>query len=101
MEITVIDHVAVCVAFLVKDGQEYRIMRRLDTSYINGTQLLIAGGIETESERSMILSFEMSRVRMPNRQSDLFGTWIPHRRAHELAATCSIQHMLHAFFSDH
>ncbi|KAI8080691.1 uncharacterized protein B0P05DRAFT_69992 [Gilbertella persicaria] len=100
MEITVIDNIAVCIAFLVKDDIEYRIMRRLDNSFINGTQLLIAGGIDTESERSMILSFEMNRVRMPNRQSVLFGTWIPNRRAQELAATCSIQHMLTSFLGD-
>ncbi|KAI8381324.1 uncharacterized protein BYT42DRAFT_545230 [Radiomyces spectabilis] len=102
MYITLIDHVAVCVAVLTKKETqtEYRIMRRLDTGFINGTSLLTAGGIETESERSMILSLEMERVRMPNRASPLFGTWIPLRRAQELAVTCSIQNRLGPFLSD-
>ncbi|KAG1175162.1 hypothetical protein G6F70_004321 [Rhizopus microsporus] len=102
MYITVIDHIAVCVVVLEKTETtpEYRIMRRLDTGFINGTALLAAGGIETESERSMILSFEMERVRMPKRKSQLFGTWIPLRRAQELAITCSIQHKLGHFLDD-
>lgn len=106
MSITLIDGIAVCIATLKKKDEheqqekEYQVMRRLDTGFINGTQLLIAGGIETESERSMILSFEMNRVRMPNKKSSLFGTWIPSRRAVELAATCSIQHALGPFMND-
>lgn len=108
MFITVTDNVAVCIAILkkqegegeAKQEKEYQVMRRLDNGFVNGTQLLTAGGIETESERSMILSFEMSRVRMPNRKSDLFGTWIPSRRALELAATCSIQRALGPFLDD-
>ncbi|KAG1058069.1 hypothetical protein G6F43_000147 [Rhizopus delemar] len=102
MYITVIDHIAVCVIVLEKTETtpEYRIMRRLDTGFINGTTLLAAGGIETESERSMILSFEMDRVRMPKKKSQLFGTWIPLRRAQELAITCSVQHKLGHFLDD-
>lgn len=105
MTITVLDNVAVCIAVLRKQEEggiqkDYSLMRRLDNGFINGTQLLTAGGIDTESERSMILSFEMSRVRMPNKQSKLFGTWIPSRRAQELAATCSIQHALGPFLDE-
>ncbi|CAO3606860.1 unnamed protein product [Mucor hiemalis] len=108
MSITVTDNIAVCIAVLrkqegegeMKQDKEYQVMRRLDNGFVNGTQLLTAGGIETESERSMILSFEMSRVRMPNKKSGLFGTWIPSRRALELAATCSIQHALGAFLDE-
>lgn len=108
MSITVTDNIAVCIATLkkqegegeAKQEKEYQVMRRLDNGFVNGTQLLTAGGIETESERSMILSFEMSRVRMPNKKSGLFGTWIPSRRALELAATCSIQHALGPFLDD-
>lgn len=102
MYITLIDQIAVCIVVLPKTEHtpEYRIMRRVDTGFINGTVLLTAGGIETESERSMILSFEMERVRMPKKKSELFGTWIPLRRAQELAATCSIQHKLGHFLED-
>ncbi|KAI8636787.1 hypothetical protein BD408DRAFT_486679 [Parasitella parasitica] len=102
MYMTLIDHIAVCIVVLPKTEStpEYRIMRRVDTSFINGTVLLTAGGIETESERSMILSFEMERVRMPKKKSQLFGTWIPLRRAQELAVTCSIQHKLGHFLED-
>ncbi|GAA5812316.1 hypothetical protein MFLAVUS_005767 [Mucor flavus] len=104
MSISLLDHVVVCTAVLKKKEEgiekEYTLMRRLDNGFINGTQLLTAGGIETERERSMILSFEMSRVRIPNKQSNLFGTWIPSRRAQELAATCSIQHALGDFLDE-
>lgn len=102
MYITVVDNIAVCVAVLAptETVPECRIMRRLDTNYINGTTLLTAGGIETESERSMILSFEMDRRRVPKQKSGLYGTWIPLRRAQELAVTHSIQHRLGVFLSE-
>jgi hypothetical protein len=102
MYITLIDNVAVCIIVLEKTETtpEYRIMRRVDSGFINGTALLTAGGIETESERSMILSFEMERVRMPKKKSPLFGTWIPLRRAQELAVTCSVQHKIGHFLDD-
>lgn len=103
MYITVAENVAVCIAVLAPpdtNTPEYRIMRRLDTNYINGTTLLTAGGIDTDSERSMILSFEMERRRIPEKKSALYGTWIPLRRAQELAVTCSIQHRLGPFLTD-
>ncbi|KAG0177345.1 hypothetical protein DFQ28_006033 [Apophysomyces sp. BC1034] len=102
MYISVLDNIAVCIAVLPKTEHmaERRIMRRLDSGFINGTALLTAGGIETERERSMILSFEMERVRMANKASALFGTWIPLRRAQELAMTCSIQNRLGPFLNN-
>lgn len=102
MYITILDNTAVCVAVLpaVDAKPEYRIMRRLDSGYINGTELLTAGGIDTESERSMILSFELERVRVPKKTSPLYGTWIPLRRAQELAVTCSLQHRLGPFLNE-
>lgn len=104
MYITVIDNVTVCVATLSvprENGDKtYTVLRRLDTGFVNGTSLLTAGGIDTERERSMILSFEMERIRIPNKGSDLCGTWIPLRRAQELAVTCSIQNRLGPFLSD-
>ncbi|KAI8340082.1 hypothetical protein BC941DRAFT_240119 [Chlamydoabsidia padenii] len=104
MYITVIDNVTVCVATLSVSGDNgdktYTVMRRLDTGFVNGTSLLTAGGIDTERERSMILSFEMERIRIPNKDSELCGTWIPLRRAQELAVTCSIQNRLGPFLSD-
>ncbi|ORZ10879.1 hypothetical protein BCR42DRAFT_454421 [Absidia repens] len=103
--ITVIDNVTVCVANLSISGGDtadktYNVMRRMDTGFVNGTTLLTVGGIDTERERSMILSFEMERIRIPNRNSELCGTWIPLRRAQELAVTCSIQNRLGPFLSD-
>ncbi|CAO3586045.1 unnamed protein product [Absidia cylindrospora] len=103
--ITVIDNVTVCVATLNVSGGDngdktYNVMRRMDTGFVNGTTLLTVGGIDTERERSMILSFEMERIRIPNRNSELCGTWIPLRRAQELAVTCSIQNRLGPFLSD-
>ncbi|ORX58013.1 hypothetical protein DM01DRAFT_1405674 [Hesseltinella vesiculosa] len=104
MFITLLDNVSVCVATLSVTNEDhtskYEVLRRLDTGFVNGTSLLTAGGIDTERERSMILSFEMERIRIPNPSSELYGTWIPLHRAQELAVTCSIQHRLGPFLSD-
>ncbi|KAI9017944.1 hypothetical protein CLU79DRAFT_762322 [Phycomyces nitens] len=102
MYITVLDNTPVCVAVFEKtdSSPEHRILRRLDSGTVHGTSLLTAGGIETERERSMILSFEMNRIRVANKASALHGTWIPLRRAQELAATCSIQDRLGPFLTD-
>lgn len=103
MYITIIDNIAVYVTVLSEangvDG-EHLLMRRVDNGYINGTTLLKAGGIETEQERSIVLSLEVGRVRIPNKTSRLHGTWIPLRRAQALAATCSLQHKLGPFLND-
>ncbi|CAO3645578.1 unnamed protein product [Cunninghamella echinulata] len=105
MYVTVIENVTVCVATLSVSeetgSKSYKILRRLDTGYVNGQSLLTAGGIDTERERNMILSFEIERVRIPNKENGLYGTWIPLRRAQELAVTCSIQNKLGPFLSDH
>jgi hypothetical protein len=103
MYITIIDNVAVYVTVLSEANGvegEHLLMRRVDNGYINGTSLLKAGGIETEQERSIVLSLEVGRVRIPNKASRLHGTWIPLRRAQALAATCSLQHKLGAFLND-
>lgn len=103
MYITIIDNIAVYVTVLSEANGvegEHLLMRRLDNGYINGTTLLKAGGIETEQERSIVLSLEVGRVRIPNRASKLHGTWIPLRRAQALAATCSLQHKLGPFLND-
>ncbi|CAO3599977.1 unnamed protein product [Absidia cylindrospora] len=102
MYITVIDDIAVCVAILPStlDIPEYRIMRRLDLDYVNGTTLLMAGGIDSERERSVIFSLEKDRLRIRRQNSMLNGTWLPLRRAQHLAATCSIEHRLGSFLAD-
>ncbi|KAI9597271.1 hypothetical protein BDF19DRAFT_412252 [Syncephalis fuscata] len=81
-------------------SRDFRMMRRVDTGYVNASALLEAGGIETESERSIILSLEIGRMRVPQRESELFGTWIPLGRARALAATCSLQNRLGPFLND-
>ncbi|RKP05022.1 hypothetical protein THASP1DRAFT_33154 [Thamnocephalis sphaerospora] len=81
-------------------SRDFRMLRRVDTGYVNASALLEAGGIETEAERSVILSLEVSRVRVRQRDSELFGTWIPLSRARALAATCSLQNRLGPFLND-
>lgn len=100
--ITVIDNIAVYVMILKVTGfdKDYRLMRRVDTGYVNGTTLLVAGGIETESERSIVLSLEVGRMRVRKQSSELFGTWIPLRRAMALATSCSLRHKLGPFLDE-
>ncbi|KAI9184021.1 hypothetical protein H9P43_003074 [Blastocladiella emersonii ATCC 22665] len=85
------------------------LMRRADDSqYVNATALLRAGGVDTERERSMILSLERGRVRVRappgtprnNAAATLEGTWIPLSRARALAATCALDVRLDAFLAD-
>ncbi|RUS15464.1 hypothetical protein BC937DRAFT_92416 [Endogone sp. FLAS-F59071] len=101
--ITVIDNIAVYVMLLTKAtgfDKDYRLMRRVDTGYVNGTTLLMAGGIETESERSIVFSLEVGRMRVRKQSSELFGTWIPLRRAMALATSCSLRHKLGPFLDE-
>ncbi|RUS27921.1 hypothetical protein BC938DRAFT_482567 [Jimgerdemannia flammicorona] len=101
--ITVIDHIAVYVTLLTKAAgfdKDCRLMRRVDTGFVNGTTLLMAGGIETESERSIVLSLEVGRMRVRKHGSELFGTWIPLRRAMALATSCSLRHKLGPFLNE-
>ncbi|ORZ40456.1 hypothetical protein BCR44DRAFT_94587 [Catenaria anguillulae PL171] len=85
------------------------LLRRADESqYVNASTLLTAGGIESERERSIILSLERGRIRLrgPAISSPtvprvtLEGTWIPLGRARELAATCGLEGKLDEFLSD-
>ncbi|KAG0052565.1 hypothetical protein BGZ90_006464, partial [Linnemannia elongata] len=100
IHLTVIDNVALYTTKLVNPGAEYRLLRRADNGYVNATTLLLAGGVETEQERSIVLSLELGRVRVRKPGSQLFGTWIPLARARALAATCSLHHKLGPFLND-
>ncbi|KAF9216505.1 hypothetical protein BGZ59_009416 [Podila verticillata] len=100
IHLTVIDNVALFTTKLVNPGAEYRLLRRADNGYVNATTLLLAGGVETEQERSIVLSLELGRVRVRKPGSQLFGTWIPLARARALAATCSLHHKLGPFLND-
>ncbi|KAF9197839.1 hypothetical protein BGZ49_001557, partial [Haplosporangium sp. Z 27] len=100
IHLTVIDNVALFTTKLVNPGAEYRLLRRADNGYVNATTLLLAGGVETEQERSIVLSLERGRVRVRKPGSQLFGTWIPLARARALAATCSLHHKLGPFLND-
>ncbi|KAF9979635.1 hypothetical protein BGZ65_006240, partial [Modicella reniformis] len=100
IHLTVIDNVALYTTKLVNPGSEYRLLRRADNGYVNATTLLLAGGVETEQERSIVLSLELGRVRVRKPGSQLFGTWIPLARARALAATCSLHHKLGPFLND-
>ncbi|KAK9759885.1 hypothetical protein K7432_016630 [Basidiobolus ranarum] len=100
---TVIESVPVYVTYISKgygNNEMIQLMRRFDSGYINGTKLLMAGGMETESERTIVLSLEVGRVRVRKADSKLFGTWIPLPRARALASTCSLQHKLGPFLDD-
>ncbi|KAG0329595.1 hypothetical protein BG004_002298 [Podila humilis] len=100
IHLTVIDNVALFTTKLVNPGVEFRLLRRADNGYVNATTLLLAGGVETEQERSIVLSLELGRVRVRKPGSQLFGTWIPLARARALAATCSLHHKLGPFLND-
>ncbi|KAF9955970.1 hypothetical protein BGZ72_003228 [Mortierella alpina] len=100
IHLTVIDNVALYTTKLVNPGAEYRLLRRADNGYVNATTLLLAGGVETEQERSIVLSLELGRVRIRKPGSQLLGTWIPLARARALAATCSLHHKLGPFLND-
>ncbi|KAK9762045.1 hypothetical protein K7432_012579 [Basidiobolus ranarum] len=101
--LTVIESVPVYVTYLSNGPDSHeaiQLMRRFDTGYVNGTKLLMAGGVETESERTIVLSLEVGRIRVRKEDSKLFGTWIPLPRARALASTCSLQHKLGPFLED-
>ncbi|KNE54622.1 hypothetical protein AMAG_00584 [Allomyces macrogynus ATCC 38327] len=95
------------------------LLRRADESqYVNATTLLLAGGVDSDKERNIVLSLERGRVRVRRpsltaataagsggdaRTLDpptLEGTWIPLARARALASTCSLDHHLALFLSD-
>jgi hypothetical protein len=83
------------------------LMRRADASqYVNASSLLVAGGIEDEKERGIVLSLERGRVRVKcspeyqEGQLTLEGTWIPLSRARALAVTCALDTRLSFFLSE-
>ncbi|OZJ03515.1 hypothetical protein BZG36_03424 [Bifiguratus adelaidae] len=100
--LTIVDKVPVFLATLSPSNgfpTQLRLMRRLDTNYVHATTLLAAGGIESESERSIVLSLEVGRQKVRKPDSPLCGTWIPLHRAQALASTCSMNHKLGPFLS--
>lgn len=96
---TTIDTIPVCVAQLLC-ASSFRLVRRLDLDYIEGTSLLAAGGVDSKEARGIILSLEKDRLVVCKSDSGLYGTWIPLVRARHLAATCSIQYQLDSFLDD-
>ncbi|KAJ1979745.1 hypothetical protein H4R35_001393, partial [Dimargaris xerosporica] len=80
--------------------RSHTLLRRADTGYVNAERLLSAGGVETDQEKSIVLSLEMDRYRYPSHDSELYGSWIPLPRARALAATCSLHHKLGPFLND-
>ncbi|OZJ02162.1 hypothetical protein BZG36_04637 [Bifiguratus adelaidae] len=100
---TVIDGTPTYVALLSRAhgfAKEGKLLRMVDNNYVNATQLLMAGGVETDTERNIILSLEVGRVRIRKRDSGLFGTWVPLHRAKALASTCSVDHKLGPFLEE-
>ncbi|KAJ1505963.1 hypothetical protein HMI56_000851 [Coelomomyces lativittatus] len=98
----------------------YFLLRRADTHYVNASTLLVAGGIESEHERSIVLSLENARMNVPEKTCavpselsspspsmalpvstlSLAGTWIPLERARALATTCNVETQLALFLCD-
>ncbi|KAI9345623.1 hypothetical protein BDR26DRAFT_781039, partial [Obelidium mucronatum] len=76
------------------------ILRRVDNGMVNASQLLHAGGLVTEQEKSVILSLERFKKRYRRSDSALRGTWIPLSRARELSRTLSLDQRLQVFLSD-
>ncbi|KAJ1920023.1 hypothetical protein H4219_001552 [Mycoemilia scoparia] len=79
---------------------QHRLLRLVETGYVNASSLLSAGGIVTEGERNIVLSLEVGRFKWRRAKSKLNGTWIPLPRARALAATCSLNHRLGPFLND-
>ncbi|KAJ2723969.1 hypothetical protein GGI07_002256 [Coemansia sp. Benny D115] len=80
--------------------RRHRLLRLVENGYVNASSLLLAGGVASEQERSIVLSLEMGRFKWRRPQSKLYGTWIPLPRARALAATCSLHHRLGPFLND-
>ncbi|KAJ3122956.1 hypothetical protein HK100_011781 [Physocladia obscura] len=81
-------------------GNGLPILRRADNGMVNASQLLNAGGLTTEKERSVVLSLERFKKRIRRPDSSLRGTWIPLSRARELARTFSLDHRLQMFLTE-
>ncbi|KAJ2616581.1 hypothetical protein EV177_000998 [Coemansia sp. RSA 1804] len=80
--------------------RRHRLLRLVENGYVNASSLLLAGGVASEQERSIVLSLEVGRFKWRRPQSKLYGTWIPLPRARALAATCSLNHRLGPFLND-
>ncbi|KAJ2157227.1 hypothetical protein GGF46_004652 [Coemansia sp. RSA 552] len=80
--------------------RRHRLLRLVENGYVNASSLLLAGGVSSEQERSIVLSLEVGRFKWRRPQSKLYGTWIPLPRARALAATCSLNHRLGPFLND-
>lgn len=52
----------------VSNQKTYYLLRRIDTNFVNATTLLFAGGIESEQERSIVLSLERGRIRVRSKR---------------------------------
>jgi len=76
------------------------LLRIYNNDMVNGTLLLTAGGVESDQNRSIVLSLESKRVRIRKHTNGLYGTWIPLNRARELARTCSLDSKLSVFLND-
>ncbi|KAJ3211007.1 hypothetical protein HDU82_006916 [Entophlyctis luteolus] len=88
------------VNFHLPTGNGLPILRRVDSGMVNASQLLNAGGLTTERERSVVLSLERFKKRHRHHTSALRGTWIPLSRARELARTLSLDNRLRMFLTD-
>ncbi|PIA17295.1 hypothetical protein COEREDRAFT_96866 [Coemansia reversa NRRL 1564] len=80
--------------------RRHRLLRLVENGYVNASSLLLAGGVASEQERSIVLSLEVGRFKWRRPQSKLYGTWIPLPRARALSATCSLNHRLGPFLND-
>ncbi|KAJ3075623.1 hypothetical protein HDU98_007435 [Podochytrium sp. JEL0797] len=81
-------------------GTGIPILRRVDNGMVNASQLLHAGGLLTEQDKSVILSLERFKKRLRRPDSALRGTWIPLTRARELARTFSMEERLRGFLAE-
>ena len=76
------------------------LLRRVDNGMVNATLLLHAGGLETDRERSIVLSLERHRARCRRVGSRLRGTWVPWVRAKEMARTVCLGERVGLFLED-
>ncbi|KAJ3195701.1 hypothetical protein HK101_011288 [Irineochytrium annulatum] len=101
--LTSIDGIYVYITWLHRTlpptpGQGIALLRRVDNDMINATLLLHAGGLETDQERTIVLSLERQRVRC--RKGMLFGTWVPLARARDLARGVCLDQRLGGFLEE-
>ncbi|KAJ3240475.1 hypothetical protein HDU81_003616 [Chytriomyces hyalinus] len=105
MWMTTIDGVFVYITWIAVQGGPSStvgtpILRRVDNGMVNASQLLHAGGMHSNQEKSVVLSLERVKKRFRRAESSLRGTWIPLNRARELARTVGLEQRLNVFLSD-